>query len=350
MSRAVVPLANIQRRLPEAGRIRLGEKTARAMQSLDHLRFTSPTRSLIDQIATLYGGTARPWNEPKAANQHQFQVTITADAVPVYVVPDGLSVQYELWSGGGCVRRCDGEVCEVTVQTRDGAELQDVACICAAQNAMECRPYTRMQLILPEISFAGVWRLETKGWNAVHELPGMYDMIDTLAEQGQMVRALVSVESRTSMVRGKRQHFVVPKLTIAETVLQLQAGQANAAALSSGHAAPTAPALGSGHMDDAMNRTLPHHEYRELADDDIVDAEVIDEAELAVIELLEADAKNFGLDPKRFVQAVRAGIEAAPNDTPTVERMAAASARMRAGALVPLGFRSDGRVDWQVPT
>lgn len=329
--RPIVPLNQLDRRMPEAGRIRLGERAGKAMRSLDHLRFTSPTRSLIEQIAGLYGGAAAAWNEPKAANTAQWQVTITADAVPVYVVPDGLSVNYELWSGGGCVRRCDGEICMISVNTPDGGEQRQVPCQCAAQGAMECRPYTRMQLILPEISFAGVWRLETKGWNAVHELPGMYDMIDQLAAKGQMVRALVSVERRRQKTRGQTRDFVVPKLTMAETALELQAGHANAAALSSSSVAPTS-AIGPAPVASA--------------DDDIADAEVIDDAELDAIARLEADAVNFGLDPKRFVQAIRAGIDAAPNDLTVTDRMLVASTKMRAGQLTPLGFTAGGRVNW----
>jgi hypothetical protein len=348
MSRAVVPLTQLARRIPEAGRIRMGVKTARAMTSINTLRFTSPDRGLIEQIARLYGGDVKPWNEPKAANTHQFEVIVTAEHIPVFVVPDGLSINYELWAGGGCVRRCDGEICEVQRKTPDGGELVDVACICVAERVMECRPYTRMQLVLPEISFAGVWRLETKGWNAAHELPGMFDMIAQLQGTGRMVRALLSIEHRRQKVFGRTQDFVVPKLAIEQTALELQAGQADAsAALSSGHAAPTAPALGSGGADRTFDFEFPE---MNPADDDIVDAEVIDEAELDARERLAADARNFGLDPERFVSAVLAGIAADPNDTPTVDRMLTASSRMRAGTLVPLGFRADGRVDWQVPT
>jgi hypothetical protein len=78
MARTPVPLTQLDRRPPEAGRIRMGEKTDRAMRSLDTFRFTSPDQSLIAAVAQLYGGTVRPWNEPRAKVKQQWQVTITA--------------------------------------------------------------------------------------------------------------------------------------------------------------------------------------------------------------------------------------------------------------------------------
>ena len=43
-------VAQLQRRAPEAGRIRLGIKTGRAMKSLDTFRFTSPHRDAIEEL------------------------------------------------------------------------------------------------------------------------------------------------------------------------------------------------------------------------------------------------------------------------------------------------------------
>jgi len=341
----IVAISNLDRRMPEAGRIRLGERTARAMKSLDHLRFTSPRRDLIDQIAGQYGGRVTEWNEPSSTSPHQFQVTITADLVDVYLVPGGLNTQYEAWEGGGAARRCDGETCEIPVQTADGYDMQPVPCLCRAQNVALCKPYTRMQLILPTIAFAGTWRLETKGWNAAHELPGMYDMISTLASSGQMITAQLGIEHRQKVNRGRKQHFVVPRLTIAQTALEIQAGAANALALTErGHGVAT-PALGTGvpllaANDEIFDRIVG-------GDDEIIEAEVISDEELDAIDRLTRDAQQFNLDPARFVSAVRAQIDASANEVSTAVRMRNASDRIRADVMEPLGFLPDGKVQWK---
>lgn len=341
----IVAISNLDRRMPEAGRIRLGERTARAMKSLDHLRFTSPRRDLIDQIAGQYGGRVTEWNEPSSTSPHQFQVTITADLVDVYLVPGGLNTQYEAWEGGGAARRCDGETCEIPIQTADGYDMQPVPCLCRVQNVALCKPHTRMQLILPTIAFAGTWRLETKGWNAAHELPGMYDMISTLASSGQMITAQLGIEQRQKVNRGRKQHFVVPRLTIAQTAVEIQAGAANALALTErGHGVAT-PALGTGvpllaANDEIFDRIVG-------GDDEIIEAEVISDEELDAIDRLTKDAQQFNLDPARFVSAVRAQIDASANEVSTAVRMRNASDRIRADVMEPLGFLPDGKVQWK---
>lgn len=52
----ITPLSNIDRRAPEAGRIRIGIKSGRAMKSIDTFRFTSPHQDVIEQLADMYGG------------------------------------------------------------------------------------------------------------------------------------------------------------------------------------------------------------------------------------------------------------------------------------------------------
>jgi hypothetical protein len=336
----IVPLTDVDRRMPEAGRIRLGEKSGKAMKSLDHLRFTSPRRDLIEQIAAQYGGKVTAWNEPKSSSPNQWQVTITADDVDVYLVPGGLNTQYEAWEGGGAARRCDGLQCEIPVQTADGWETTLTDCLCRAQNVALCKPYTRMSVILPTISFAGTWRLETKGWNAMHELPGMYDMISTLASSGQMVTARLGLEQRQKITRGGKRNFVVPRLTIAQTALEIQSGAANALAIQATGQPVATPALGSGTPHLAHDVALPL--------DEIIEAEIISDDELDAIANLHADAANFGLDPDRLVGAIRAGIRDQPNELTEAERMAAASQRIRAGVIEPLGFLPNGRVQWKV--
>ncbi len=344
MARSPVPLNELQRRAPEAGRIRMGEKTAKAMRSLDTFRFTSPQRDLVAAIAGLYGGTVAQWNEPKAKIKQQWQVTIDAKEIDVYLPADALSIHYELWAGGGCQRRCDGVDCTIPVQTgSQDWEMQNVDCICDGKQIMECKPYTRLNVIIPNVPFAGVWRLETKGWNAAHELPGMADAISTLQGTGRMVGATLGVERRDEVFNGRKQSFVVPKLAIAQTALELQQGHADASALAL-NGTPM-PALGTG-VAAGFDVLAKEREYGELVPsnaDEIVDAEVLDDELVELEAKLRADGRQFGLDPDRYLAAVR---RASKDDR---DKMANCSAQVRAELLIPLSFRADGSIQWARP-
>lgn len=325
----VTPLSQIDRRAPEAGRIRLGIKgTKGAPRSIDTFRFTSPNRAGLDALAAKYGGEVIPWSDPKANPSQQFQLTSATNEIRVMLTPDGLDQSYELWAGSGCARRCDGETCQQPVRSGDDYEMVSVPCICDANDALECKPYTRLQVVIPDIPFAGVWRLETKGYNAMAELPGMYELIQTIAARGGLVDALLRLERRERVTPTGKRNFVVPSLAIAQSVDELMIGTANpaVAALS----APPMPALPPSLSDDDR-------------DDEPVEAELIDDELLALEELLRADARNFGLDENIYVSAVKAQVDYDRS------RIQSCIDRVRTGALEPTGFHQ-GRIVWRQTT
>lgn len=293
----VVPLSNIDRRAPEAGRIRIGIKAGRAMKSIDTFRFTSPHQDVIQQLANMYGGTAEPWSDERARIRDQYQVITKTSEIPVYLPANGLSVYYEKWSGGGCERRCNGDTCEIIQSAGDDVDYVSNPCICVAKGVRECSPYTRLNVVIPSLPFYGTWRLESKGWNALHELPGMFEMIRSLDESGRMVQAILSVEKRSDKQNGRTRHFVVPKLTLAQSPEELQTGQANVQAVSAGATAalPTVTA-------DEHN---------------------------SVVEMLQADAEEFGIDEELFIESIMATTNG------DVDRINIMHAKLHAGVIIP---------------
>ena len=298
----VIPLTDIDRRAPEAGRIRIGIKTGRAMKSIDTFRFTSPYRDIIAQLAQRYGGVARPWTDDRARIKDQWEVITEANEIAVYLPANGLSVYYEKWTGGGCERRCDGVSCEIVQMQGDNAVPVSSPCICVAKGARECQPYTRLNVVLPEIPFRGTWRLETKGWNALHELPGMWEMIRSLDESGQMVQAYLGVEKRSDKAGGKTRHYVVPKLTVGQSPQELQAGNGSVTAIDS-----------------------PRSEVLPIAANTMLDK-------------LRATASEFGIDPEVFAAEV---VRQANGDE---DRIATMYQRLEAGVIVPV-LEGDG-ITW----
>jgi hypothetical protein len=112
----------------------------------------------------------------------------------------------ELWSGGGCQRRCDTET----------ELLSGKPCMCEP-GAEECKPTTRMSVMIRDVPGIGVWRLESHGWNAAAELPPVVQLLASQAN-GRPMPAVLRLEPRTAkqIVDGKPQtrKFVVPVLDL----------------------------------------------------------------------------------------------------------------------------------------
>ena len=247
-----MPVASFGRRMVEHGRIRLGVKSGKAMKSIDTFRFTSPDRIAIEQLAEQFGGQYNPWSDPKASPINQFEVITTASEIPVWILPGGLSVAYEMWSGGGCVRRCDGIECETSMRSYDADyEPVMVPCVCSSEGKLSCKPYTRLSVVIPSIRFGGSWRMESKGWNAAEELPGMVDMISQLQANGTLQGSL-RLERRQS--QGGRRKFVVPTLTVNRSVEEIMSGMVS-----------VSDALSTG--DSPVELAAP---------DEVIDAELVD--------------------------------------------------------------------------
>lgn len=251
--RSIVPIAAMNRRLPELGRIRTGAKTEKAMKALSTFRFTSSDRTALEQIAALYGGTVKPWADPKATEgQHEVITEAAEIAVALPADPLGGTPVYELWGGGGCERRCDGVTCETWVKGPDGPEVAEVACICVAKGEMACDPKTRLNVILPNVRGIGTWRLETKSWNAAQELPGMVDLIQSLQSRG-ITRATLRLEHKRSTQAGQTRKFIVPVLGLDASVEALVAGEATVGRLSAPEIVAASPLSLGGEGGDAAD-------------------------------------------------------------------------------------------------
>lgn len=246
-----MPINSLRARLPEAGRIRLGQKVEIPDQKgkpkgrtrpekLDSFRFSSSDEGLLNQVAGIFGGIPRPWND--APTPGQFEVVSDTTVLDVYVPPVdmALSQWMEQWSGGGCVRRCDGETCTTPERDGDDVTMIQQPCLCRAEEAEVCKPTTRLGVILAALQSTGIWRLETHGWNAAAELNGIARLLKTAQRDDVLVPATLRVEWRQARTPGEAlKEFVVPVLDISAPIAELFAGAAPRPALE----APETPAL-----------------------------------------------------------------------------------------------------------
>lgn len=212
------PMLDIQRRMVEIGRIRTGEQVAvgnsgkRRPAKLTTFRITSASRPMVEAAAAEYGGTVRDWLSPAGK---QFEVVTTADQLPIVIPPgQALSQFYELWTGGGCQRRCDGQTNFITDEPcecpPDAAERRELA-----QDGRACKPTTRLNVILPDLPGLGVWRLESHGYYAAVELAGTASFLEMVTASGRMLPAVLRLEQREKKVPGKPvNRFSVPVIDL----------------------------------------------------------------------------------------------------------------------------------------
>lgn len=198
---------DIQRRHMELGRIRLGEKGSKGQPTrLDTWRLTSASQDLLDSAAAIYGGTVEEWKD--APDKGYYQLTTDTAVLDVIVPPgDPYSQFYELWSGGGCKRRCDG-----ATELLSGAD-----CKCDPEER-ECKITTRVNVMLPRVAGLGVWRLESHGYYAAAELPDALDLLQQISG-GRMVSGLLRIEQRSSKKDGRTNRYPVPVLDLPNVTL-----------------------------------------------------------------------------------------------------------------------------------
>jgi hypothetical protein len=238
-----IPLRNLDRRLPQAGRIRAGRKVPMPggktrPGKLTTFRFTSKDEVSLNRVAELYGGDVLPWSDPLSPDR--FELTTEASEIKVALPPDPLggTPVYEMWSRGGCERRCDGETCTLSHGAGpDGSEPKEVPCLCATRGELACKLTTRLAVILPDVRFLGVWRLDSRGKNAAKELPGMVEGVQAMQAKG-IVRAVLRLDYRVEMHRGRKQEFVVPMLGVDATPEELAAGSVRLGLQDGGASAP----------------------------------------------------------------------------------------------------------------
>ena len=211
-----MPIIDRQRRLVEAGRIRLGDmatgKGGKTYPSrLDKWRLTSRDETKIVAAAQVYGGTPRPWeNRPG-----EWELYTESNSLNVYLIPNSMSAWYELWGKTGdsnvhCLRRCDGRT----------EMLSDTPCLCGPTRAEDaktgdaCRPTTRLSVLLPDVPGIGSWLLVTRGEIAADELGAMSDLLHEVSARGEVVPARLRIDTRRSTNDGQTTVYPVPVLDL----------------------------------------------------------------------------------------------------------------------------------------
>lgn len=206
-------IITLQRQARELGRLRAGltGTTSNGKTVPKRSRtwiLTTHQRAYLDEAAEIWGGTVEEW-QPQGGGAQAWRLITDAEAIDAILPPgDPLSQSYEMWSKGGCQRRCDGET----------EQLSGKPCLCREQFGDEfhlqspydsCRPHTRLNVVLPDVPDLGVWRMETKGFYAANEITASVDMIRAVTGGATMIPVRLRIEPRKRVAQGKTKQYPV---------------------------------------------------------------------------------------------------------------------------------------------
>lgn len=176
---------------------------------------TTHSRDYATAAATLYGGTVEAWTPQNTSIVQHRVITEATELRAILPAGDPLSQANEMWTGGGCARRCDGET----------EQLSRQPCICLARYGEDwhlrkpdevCRPTSRITVMLPDLPDLGVWRLETKSYYAADAMAGGVDTVLQATEGRGLMPVRMWIEQRTAVRNGKTKNYpvvmVVPSL------------------------------------------------------------------------------------------------------------------------------------------
>ncbi|WNI15548.1 hypothetical protein [Actinacidiphila sp. ITFR-21] len=201
-------LKNIQARAAEHGRLRTGYTQGNRPVRSATFVVTSHSEEHVRKAAELWGGAPEQWT-PLNSNIAQWRVITTASSIEALITPgDPLNQYNELWTGGGCQRRCDGETELLTRQP----------CLCARQFGEDwhqqkkgtvCSATSRLNVMLPDLAGMGMWRAETHSFYAAAEWGGMVDMVLKGTNGDGFVPVTLRIEPRQVVRAGKTTKFPV---------------------------------------------------------------------------------------------------------------------------------------------
>lgn len=170
---------------------------------------------MLEKASDLWGGTVEKWVEHQGPGL-QWELTTKVSELPVWIPRQAIreSQFFELWAKGGCQRRCNGQI----------EQISGESCLCARGAERRCSLTTHLQVILPDLPDIGLFRLVTSSFYAAQELPGTVDFLaDMKNKSGGLPEAVLAMESRSSRANGLTRHFMVPVLRLSKSPRELVA-------------------------------------------------------------------------------------------------------------------------------
>jgi len=271
---------DIQRRGQQIGRLRIGQQVQASNGKmrparLDTFRFTTASRTTADAIAELYGGKVREW-------QREYEVITGKSEIGVTVPPrdEVVSQWYEMWTAGGCQRRCDSQHDQISngpCQCPHAEDPSDPDQVTAAaldrarlakmNPPKACGLVTRISVMIPDLPGLGVFRLDTGSYYAATEIGDSAALMQVARDKGVFLPAILRIEHRQRVAGGQTKKFPVPVLEVLVTFRDLATGAIERA----GVMAQLPPAPGEQHRAITSGAPVPPQREVPAPDEPVFD-------------------------------------------------------------------------------
>lgn len=195
------------RRLPRAGKIRLGIKVP-VKGKEDVFRPAAVDYFVVpEEVAAVYG------DKPKSLNI----------LFPIEEAPQFFSQFYKKYTAGGLQCRGDGEV--ATRLTEAGA-MEPCECkgeSCPDYGSKKCRRIGVLQFLLPDVPGIGVYQISTTSFHSIVNINSAIDYIKALCGRIRMIPLTLKVEDQMAQPNGKKKIVHVLNIDTNIRLADLQA-------------------------------------------------------------------------------------------------------------------------------
>lgn len=205
-------------------------------EKLSTFRLTSKDEWMLKaaQLHPDIGGELREWTDAPGEAK-QWELMTETDSLRVLIPTlQSFSVSYEQWRSDMCHFRCNGR--DILFDA-DRPSNMGALCSCTDENPV-CDRILRLNVQLPDLPGGGVWRLDTKGYNATAELVATCEQLANAGLTYSLIEGSLRLEQRTrkKLVLPVKEggkavpttyHFAVPVLVPAYTPRELMAGSSN---------------------------------------------------------------------------------------------------------------------------
>lgn len=261
--------------VPTGKKTRGGEDGTRPVQSKTFV-FSAAIRRHLDNLAEIYGGEVIEWEDGKALGQ-PWRVITESSTIRILIAPvkGAFSQFFEMWSAGGCARRCDNETELLTKQPclcpAEGLERQKMAA-----KGEACKLTTRFVVMLPELDELVGARLETKSYWAGLELMGNELIFRAAFENGLFLPGELRIpEPRVKVRDGKTTRYTVVELDVPMSKAAQALGMAGPEFQAAG-ALPAAPAQDPAPREPVKEATATARASAPVASDTAAPSQPVD--------------------------------------------------------------------------
>ena len=240
-----------RRRLPRLGKIRLGEKRQTDKgkvypAALEYFRFDDDALEAFPKIAELYADPATGELAPKS-----LRIMFPSDDLGV-IFPQA----YKLYGSDGRLKckgdgldavrmlcaQCGKMACKCNAEARETS----VQCVGCEHRDADCKPMGSLMVLLPDISMAGVWQIDTKSINSIIDLNSGLDLIRSLVGRVALAPVTLYLEPRTVTVNGRGKTIHTLRLELAADLAEIHRLRAS---LPAPAALPELPQIEAPHDD-----------------------------------------------------------------------------------------------------